>query len=65
MNDLSQARKLRHVSFRGNSLNDEGLRRLFYYLQNCNCLLSVDLGNNNITPLSISAIADFIGKNES
>ena len=65
MSDLSKAHKLCCVNFRSNSLNDEGLRRLLFYLQHCDCILEVDSGNNNITALSLSAIADFIGKNES
>lgn len=61
MDGLASACKLRRVNFRNNHINDEGLRRLFFYLMHCSFILDIDVSYNNITPLSLRTISDFIG----
>ena len=62
MSGLSNSCKLQTIQFRNNHINDEGFRRLIFYLLHCDSITEVDMANNNITPLSLSIIADFLGR---
>lgn len=61
---ISQSKSLLSLSLRSNAIDDEGLRHLLFFLQDCDRLTSLDLSGNHITHNCLPVVADFLGTAE-
>ena len=57
---ISQSKSLLSLSLRNNAIDDEGLRHLLFFLQDCDRLTSLDLSGNHITHNCLPVVADFL-----
>lgn len=58
---ISQSKSLLSLSLHNNAIDDEGLRHLLFFLQDCDRLTSLDLSGNHITHNCLPVVADFLG----